>query len=108
VALQAQHAVRSFLHEAALSVNRDPDELSFLHAVQMLKRHAPMFVISPYAGTPSLLSGDPHRDAGGTGETQTRSAHPSWRQTEDGRYPLRKRNTGHLPALDVATCVGAS
>lgn len=81
--LMLHFAVRSFMHEAALSVNRDPDELSFLHTVQVLKRHAPMFVISPSGGTPRLLSGDPHRDIGRTGETQMRSAHSSRRQTED-------------------------
>jgi hypothetical protein len=56
-------AVRSFMHEAAISVNRDPDELSFVHAVRVLKRHLPLFVISPCRGTCRLpsshLAGNP-------------------------------------------------
>ena len=88
--LMLHFAVRSFMHEAALTVNRDPDELSFLHAVQVLKRHAPMFVISPSGGTPGLLSGDPDGDAGGTGKTQTWSADTSWSQTEDGSLSTSK------------------
>jgi hypothetical protein len=88
--LMLHFAVRSFMHEAALSVSRDPDELSFLHAVQVLKRHAPMFVISPSGGTPSLLSGDPQRDTGRTGETQMWSAHSSRRQTQDGSLSTSK------------------
>lgn len=106
--LMLHFAVRSFMHEAALSVNRDPDELSFLHAVQVLKRHAPMFVISPCGGTPSLLSGDPRRDAGGTGETQTRSAHPSWRQTEDESLSASKTRYRTSAHTRCRHSVGAS
>jgi len=34
--------------KAAVSVNRNPDELSFVHAVRVLQRHLPMFAISPW------------------------------------------------------------
>ncbi|MDE0103107.1 MAG: hypothetical protein OXN89_12065 [Bryobacterales bacterium] len=34
----AHFAVRSFLHEAALAANEDPDRLSFTHAVQVVRR----------------------------------------------------------------------
>ena len=34
----AHYAVRSFLHEAALAANEDPDRLSFTHAIQVVRR----------------------------------------------------------------------
>jgi hypothetical protein len=105
--LMLHFAVRSFMQEAALSVNRDPDELSFLHAVQVLKRHAPMFVISPSGGTPSLLSGDPHRDIGRTGETEIRSAGSSWCQTEDESVSASKARYRASPRIRCRRSIGA-
>ncbi len=81
--LMLHFAVRSFMHEAALGVNRDPDELSFVHAVHVLKRHLPMFVISPGGGARRLLSGHPAGNPGGESQTQTRPTHSAWSQTED-------------------------
>lgn len=80
--LMLHFAVRSFMHEAALSVQRDPNELSFVHAVRVLKRHLPLFVISPCRGTQRLLSGDPAGNTAGESQTSSGSAHGSCRQTE--------------------------
>jgi hypothetical protein len=41
-------AVRGLMHEAALQVDEDPDRLSFLHAVRVVRRKLPFFgAISP-------------------------------------------------------------
>ena len=46
--LMAHFAVRALMHEAALKANVDPDRLSFLHAVRVVRRKVPAFnVISP-------------------------------------------------------------
>jgi hypothetical protein len=76
--LMLHFAVRSFMHEAALSGNRDPDELSFVHAVRVLKRHLPLFVISPYGGTRRLPSGHLAGNTPGKGQTQLRPAYAAW------------------------------
>ena len=39
--LLAHFAVRSLMHEAALKAKRDLDELSFTHAVRVIKRKIP-------------------------------------------------------------------
>lgn len=106
--LMLHFAVRSFMHEAALRVNCDPDELSFLHAVQVLKRHAPMFVISPSGRTPGLLPVDPDGDAGGTGKTQTWSPHPSWSQTENESLSPSTTRRGTSTRARCRHRVGAS
>lgn len=46
--LLAHFAIRGLMHEAALEHKRDPDELSFTHAVRVIRRTLPMFsALSP-------------------------------------------------------------
>jgi hypothetical protein len=50
--LLAHFAVRGLMHEAALRADEDPDRLSFLHAVRVVRRKLPLFVaLSPSAPT---------------------------------------------------------
>lgn len=96
--LMLHFAVRSFMHEAALSVHRDPDELSFVHAVHVLKRHLPLFVISPGGGARRLLSGHLAGNPGRKSQTPTGSAHIPWSQKEDESLSgsqTRKRLSAH-------------
>ncbi len=39
--LLAHFALRRLIHEASRQVGRDPDTLSFLHAVRIVRRHLP-------------------------------------------------------------------
>ena len=46
--LLAHFAVRGLMHEAALRADEDPDRLSFLHAVRVVRRKLPLFIaLSP-------------------------------------------------------------
>jgi hypothetical protein len=46
--LLAHFAVRGLMHEAALQAEEDPDRLSFLHAVRVVRRKLPLFAaLSP-------------------------------------------------------------
>ena len=45
--LLAHFAVRALMHEAALRAGRDPDELSFRHAVRVIRRKIPLFAAIP-------------------------------------------------------------
>ncbi len=46
----AHYAIRGLMHEAALEVGEDPDRLSFVHSVRVIRRRLPRFVaISPSA-----------------------------------------------------------
>jgi Insertion element 4 transposase N-terminal/Transposase DDE domain len=48
--LLAHFAVRGLMHEAALRAGEDPDRLSFLHAVRVIRRKLPLFAaLSPSA-----------------------------------------------------------
>ena len=45
--LLAHFAVRGLMHEAALRADGDPDRLSFLHAVRVVRRKLPPFAALP-------------------------------------------------------------
>lgn len=47
--LLAYFSVRGVMHEAALEADEDPDRLSFLHAVKVIRRKIPAFGIFPPA-----------------------------------------------------------
>jgi hypothetical protein len=52
--LMAHFAVRGLMHEAALSADADPDQLSFLHAVRVVRRKIAAFGAIPPSGPPSV------------------------------------------------------
>lgn len=48
--LLAHFAGRGLMHEAALRADEDPDRLSFLHAVRVVRRKLPLFAALPPSG----------------------------------------------------------
>jgi hypothetical protein len=48
--LMAHYAIRGLMHEAALKDDIDPDDLSFVHAVRVVRRKMPMYVAFPPGG----------------------------------------------------------
>jgi len=85
-------AVRTFMHEAALSVDRDPDELSFVHAVRVLKRHLPLFVISPCRGTRRVSSRHLAGNPSGKDQTLPRPAYATRGKTENEPLPYSQQS----------------
>ena len=49
--LMAHFAVRGLMHEAALSADQDPDRLSYLHAVRVVRRKMAAYVAIPPSGS---------------------------------------------------------
>lgn len=45
--MMAHFAIRGIMHEAALKADKDPDRLSFLHAVRVIRRKLPVFLALP-------------------------------------------------------------
>jgi len=43
----AHFAIRALMHEAAIKADEDPDRLSFLHAVRVIRRKLPRFAVIP-------------------------------------------------------------
>jgi hypothetical protein len=49
--MMAHFAIRGLMHEAALKADKDPDRLSFLHAVRVIRRKLPAFLAIPPLST---------------------------------------------------------
>ena len=54
--LLAHYVVRAVLHDAALQVDEDPDRLSFVHTVQVLRHTLPQAVAFPPAAADAAVS----------------------------------------------------
>jgi hypothetical protein len=52
--MMTHFAIRGLMHEAALQAQADPDRLSFLHAVRVVRRKLPQFVAIPPSGEKSV------------------------------------------------------
>lgn len=52
--LMTHFAVRGLMHEAALKADEDPDRLSFVHAVRVVRRKLPQFVAIPPSAEESV------------------------------------------------------
>jgi len=52
--MMAHFAVRGLMHEAALQTDEDPDRLSFLHAVRVVRRKLTTFAAIPPSGAQSV------------------------------------------------------
>ena len=52
--LLAYNAVRSLMHEAAVSADIDPCRLSFIHAVRVLRETTPLMRAAPASRLPTL------------------------------------------------------
>jgi len=52
--MMAHFAVRGLMHEAAIAADVDPDQLSFVHAVRVIRRKLPLYVAIPPSEKKSL------------------------------------------------------
>jgi len=101
--LLTHFAVRGLMHEAALLVGEDPDRLSFVHAVRVIRRKVGTFVISPQrrksgappAGVEGNLRGTggeqsgPQRSPRGQAEDHEISGSPAWAAPGNPNRPCR-------------------
>jgi hypothetical protein len=74
--VMAYYAIRDLMHEAALQAEVDPDRLSFIHAVRVVRRGP---ALAPYRTVhPGSLYHDPARRPG----TRVRVSQWCWRKSE--------------------------
>jgi hypothetical protein len=80
--LLAHYAVRGLMHEAALRADEDPDRLSLLHAVRVVRRKLPLFAaLSPAAQASPACSIAPRS------RCWTRSWRSGWQAAVAGSCP---------------------
>lgn len=84
--LLAHFAIRALMHEAALGAlprARDPDTLSFTHALRVTRRTLPHLAAIPPSGPARRASGDPARASRRAGQRQPRPRRAARRKTQD-------------------------
>lgn len=92
--LLAHYAVRGLMHEAALGAPagpRDPDTLSFVHAVRVVRRAVPRLAAVPPSGPRDGVAaparGHPRGTARGAGVLQSRAARTARREAQAHTLP---------------------
>lgn len=92
--LLAHYAVRGLLHEAAVTAPegpRDPDTLSFVHGIRVLRRMVPRLAAvppsGPVIGVAAPARGAARRAMRGPRELEPRAQHTARRQTQDDPLP---------------------
>jgi hypothetical protein len=83
--LLTHFAIRGLMHEAALSVDEDPDRLSFLHAVRVIRRKVVSFVISPQGRTRRVIPSGSARNSRATGRKQPWPTHSPWSEAHENQ-----------------------
>lgn len=103
--LLAHYAVRGLLHEAAVTAPegpRDPDTLSFVHGVRVLRRMVPRLAAVPPSGPTNGLAaparGAARRTARGPREFESREERAVRRQTQDDPLPRSPATSATQPA----------
>lgn len=79
--MMAHFAVRGLMHEAALKADIDPDGLSFVHSVRVIRRRLPIVHAIPPSGPAAIPRGGSRRDSRRTRRVQPRQAKPTRGET---------------------------
>jgi hypothetical protein len=103
--LLAHFAIRQLMHEAALSVTEDPDRLSLLHAVRVVRRKLSVWsAISPRA-----RKNLHHAILDEILEERVVSSRKRWNprgvERKMSKYPLRPRHRAPSRCLSSAKCI---
>ena len=98
--LLAHFAIRGLMHEAALSAGRDPDRISFVHTVRVVRRTLPRFAALSPSGVEEPPRGGADRNLGGGRRAKAASsgAARSEAQTKQIRRKAARRQESEGPA----------
>lgn len=81
--IMAHYATRGLMHEAALKADTDPDRLSFVHAVRVIRRKLPQAPAIPPSRTPRLARSRAQRNSRRALASPRTPPQQTWRQTKD-------------------------
>jgi hypothetical protein len=83
--LLTHFALRRLMVQASAAVDGDPDELSFLHTVRVVRRHLPLHAAFSPSPAPENAGCRASRDPLGAGRAEPRTSQPASGQAQDER-----------------------
>jgi hypothetical protein len=103
--MMAHFAIRGLMHEAALKADKDPDRLSFPHAVRVIRRKLPAFLAIPPQHT--LAFHDTVLDEILQECLQPRGHRRNRRAVKRkmSNFPRRRRTDKPLPSVDIRKAI---
>ena len=100
--LLAHYAIRKLMHEAAVKAGLDPDCLSFLHAVRVVRRRLPLFVMTAPSQRAALRESVLEEILEERVDSSRGRRNPRAVKRKMSSYPL-KRSQPRLPSIpDIA------
>ena len=85
--LMAHFAVRGLMHEVALEADGEPDRLSFLHAVRVIRRKMTAYGAIPPCAEESVSPAGAERDPRGARRKQPLTPQFSRHKAQDEQFP---------------------
>ena len=104
--MMAHFAVRGLMHEAALRGDEDPDRLSFIHAVRVIRRKLPIFhAIPPRRTGPSSMRAVLEEILEERVVSSRNRRNPRGVKRKMSNFPLRRRGSKPLPKIDIQNVI---
>ena len=100
--MMAHFAVRGLMHEAALSVSEDPDRISFLHTVRVVRRKMAAFSAIPPRDQKQFHERVLQEILEERVVSSRRRSNPRGVKRKMSNYPLRRRGSTSSPPVDIA------
>jgi hypothetical protein len=100
--LIAYNAVRFFMHEAARSIDIDPRQLSFIHAVRVIRETAPLMRAAPTHRLPLLYSAMIQHIAQGILPPRDNRINPRVIKRKMSNFPKKRAEHAHPPQPQIS------
>ena len=103
--MMAHFAIRGLMHEAALKADEDPDRLSFLHAVRVIRRKLPRFAAIPPRQRRAFHDAVLDEILQERVVSSRNRRNPRAVKRKISNFPLRRPTTKPLPPLNIKNAI---
>jgi hypothetical protein len=101
----AHFAIRGLMHEAALKADEDPDRLSFLHAVRVIRRKMAVYGVIPPAQKRAFHKAVFDEILEERVVSSRNRRNPRGVKRKMSNFPLRTRHSKPLPPINIRKAV---
>ena len=103
--MMAHFAIRGLMHEAALKADEDPDRLSFLHAVRVVRRKLASAALFPPQHRRAFHNAVLDEILQERVVSSRNRRNPRGVKRKMSKFPLRPRHVKPLPPIDIRAAI---